>query len=137
MRCKGVRKHHELKAWQEAMKLVKEIYRVTREFPKEEIYGLVSQMRRAAVSVPSNISEGAARGGDREFIQFLIIVRGSLSELETQLLISKDLGYLTPNSSPITPSPDVPDIQERIDRIFSMIGGLLRSLRERVNTKNE
>jgi four helix bundle protein len=122
-----VRKHHELKAWQEAMILVKEIYRVTRDFPKEEIYGLVSQMRRAAVSVPSNISEGAARGGDREFIQFLIIARGSLSELETQLLISHDMGYMR----------DMTDIQERIDRIFSMIGGLLRSLRERVNTKNE
>ena len=88
-----MRKHHELKAWQEAMELVKEIYRLTREFPKEEIYGLVSQMRRAAVSIPSNISEGAARGGDKEFIQFLIIARGSLSELETQLLISHDLSY--------------------------------------------
>jgi four helix bundle protein len=121
-----VRKHHELKAWQEAMELVKEIYRVTRDFPKEEIYGLVSQMRRAAVSIPSNISEGAARGGDREFIQFLIIARGSLSELETQFLISQDLGY----------TQDVSDIQERIDKIFSLIGGLLRSLRERVNTKN-
>ncbi|MBU4583309.1 MAG: four helix bundle protein [Proteobacteria bacterium] len=131
-----MRKHHELKAWQEAMELVKEIYRVTRDFPKEEIYGLVSQMRRAAVSIPSNISEGAARGGDREFIQFLIIARGSLSELETQLLISKDLGYLTPHSSPLTPYPGVPDIQERIDKLFSLIGGLLRSLRERGNTKN-
>jgi four helix bundle protein len=99
-----VRKHHELKAWQEAMELVKEIYQVTRDFPKEEIYGLVSQMRHAAVSIPSNISEGAARGGDREFIQFLIIARGSLSELETQLLISHDLGYMR----------DVADIKERI-----------------------
>jgi four helix bundle protein len=131
-----VRKHHELKAWQEAMQLVKEIYRVTRDFPKEEIFGLVSQMRRAAVSIPSNISEGAARGGDREFIQFLIIARGSLSELETQLLISKDLGYLTPNSSPLTPHSGVPDIQERIERLFALIGGLLRNLRERDNTKN-
>jgi four helix bundle protein len=121
-----VRKHHELKAWQEAMELVKEIYRVTRDFPKEEIYGLVSQMRRAAVSIPSNISEGAARGGDREFIQFLIIARGSLSELETQLLISNDLGYMR----------DAPDIQERIDRLFSLIGGLLRNLRERGKTKD-
>jgi four helix bundle protein len=121
-----VRKHHELKAWQEALELVKEIYRVTRNFPKEEIYGLISQMRRAAVSIPSNISEGAARGGDREFIQFLIIARGSLSELETQLLISKDLGYMQ----------DVPGIQERIDKLFALIGGLLRSLRERGNTKN-
>lgn len=121
-----MRKHHELKAWQEAMELVKEIYRVTRDFPKEEIYGLVSQMRRAAVSIPSNIGEGAARGGVREFIQFLIIARGSLSELETQLLISKDLGYMR----------DAPDIQERIDRLFALIGGLLRSLRERGKTKN-
>ena len=98
-----MRKHHELRAWQEAMELVKEIYRVTRDFPKEEMYGLVGQMRRAAVSIPSNISEGAARGGDREFIQFLIIARGSLSELETQLLISYDLGYLL----------DISDIQAR------------------------
>jgi len=113
-----VRKHHELKAWQEAMELVKEIYRVTRDFPKEEIYGLVSQMRRAAVSIPSNISEGAARGGDREFIQFLIIARGSLSELETQLLISKDLGYLTPHASPLTlhPSLFTPHVSPRCSR---------------------
>jgi len=109
------------------MELVKEIYRVTREFPKEEIYGLVSQMRRAAVSVPSNISEGAARGGDREFMQFLIIARGSLSELETQSLIARDLGY----------RQDASNIQERIDRIFVMIGGLIKSLRERANKKSE
>jgi len=108
------------------MELVKEIYRVTRDFPKEEIYGLVSQMRRAAVSIPSNISEGAARGGDREFIQFLIIARGSLSELETQLLISYDLGYLQ----------NISDIQERIERLFALIGGLLRNLRERGKTKD-
>lgn len=122
-----MRKHQELKAWQEAMELVKEIYRLTRDFPKEEMYGLVGQMRRAAVSIPSNISEGAARGGDREFIQFLIIARGSLSELETQLLISHELDYLR----------DVSDIQERINRLFSLIGGLLRNLRERGKTKND
>ena len=121
-----MRKHHELRAWQEAMQLVKEIYRLTQNFPKEEIYGLVSQMRRAAVSIPSNISEGAARGGDREFIQFLIIARGSLSELETQLIISHELGYLS----------EISNVQKRIDRLFSLIGGLLRSLRERANTKN-
>ena len=108
------------------MELVKEIYRVTRDFPKEEMYGLVGQMRRATVYIPSNLSEDAARGGDREFIRFLIIARGSLSELETQLIISYELGYLRV----------VSDIQERIDRLFSLIGGLLRSLRERGNTKN-
>ena len=121
-----MRKHHELRAWQEAMQLVKEIYRLTQNFPKEEIYGIVSQMRRAAVSIPSNISEGAARGGDREFMQFLIIARGSLSELETQLIISHELGYLS----------EISNVQKRIDRLFSLIGGLLRSLRERANTKN-
>ena len=108
------------------MQLVKEIYRLTQNFPKEEIYGIVSQMRRAAVSIPSNISEGAARGGDREFMQFLIIARGSLSELETQLIISHELGYLS----------EISNVQKRIDRLFSLIGGLLRSLRERANTKN-
>jgi len=88
------RKHHELQVWQEAMALVKEIYRITASFPKEEVYALTSQMRRAAVSIPSNIAEGAARNGDKEFLQFLAIARGSLSELETQLLIANDLGYL-------------------------------------------
>lgn len=117
----GVRKHHELKAWQEAMELVKEIYRVTREFPKEEIYGLVSQMRRAAVSIPSNIAEGAARTGTKEFLQFLSISRGSLSEVETQLLIAKSLGYIKNQEH----------VQEQIDKVFGLLGGLINSLRER------
>jgi four helix bundle protein len=82
-----VRPHYNLQAWKSAMALVKDVYVLTREFPKEEIYGLVSQMRRAAVSVPSNLAEGAARNGAKEFIQFLGVAKGSLSELETQLLI--------------------------------------------------
>ena len=77
------RKHHSLLVWQEAMELVQEIYNVTALFPKEEVYALTNQMRRAAVSVPSNIAEGAARTGKKEFLQFLSIARGSLSELET------------------------------------------------------
>jgi four helix bundle protein len=116
-----VRKHHELKAWQEAMELVKEIYRVTQEFPKEEIYGLVSQMRRAAVSIPSNIAEGAARTGTKEFLQFLSISRGSLSEVETQLLIAKSLGYIRNQEH----------VLEQIDKVFGLLGGLINSLRER------
>jgi len=88
----GVKRvHHDLKAWQEAMSLVKMIYESTNSFPAEENFGLKSQIRRAAVSIPSNIAEGAARTGSKEFLQFLSISRGSLSEVETQLLIAKDL----------------------------------------------
>lgn len=74
------RKHHDLVAWQEAIGLVKDIYTVTASFPKEEIYGLTSQIRRAVVSVPCNIAESAARNSNKKFVQFLSIARGSLSE---------------------------------------------------------
>jgi len=73
---------------------VYEVYKITREFPKEEIYGLTNQIRRAAVSIPSNIAEGAARNSTKEFIQFLYISLGSISELETQFIISKNLEYI-------------------------------------------
>ena len=86
--------HYNLEAWKLAMTLVKNVYQVTRSFPQEEIYGLTAQMRRSAVSVPSNLAEGAARTGRKEFAQFLSVAKGSLSELETQLLISAELGYL-------------------------------------------
>lgn len=114
-----VQGHRDLLVWQESMALVKIIYQCTATFPKEEIFGLTSQMRRAAVSIPSNIAEGAARNGKREFIQFLGIARGSLSELETQILISRDLGFLTTSGSEIT---------EKIDRLFKLLNGLLSSL---------
>jgi four helix bundle protein len=77
------RRHHDLQVWMEGMSLAKDVYAATASFPKEEIYGLTSQMRRAAVSLPSNIAEGAARGSKKEFLQFLVIARGSLMELET------------------------------------------------------
>ena len=88
------RPHYNLEAWKKSMMLVKTIYQITQGFPKEELFCLVSQMRRAAISVPSNLAEGAARKGRKEFSQFINIARGSISELETQVLISKDLGYL-------------------------------------------
>ncbi len=115
------RKHHDLLVWQEAMALVKEIYRLTSHFPKEEIYALTSQMRRAAVSIPSNIAEGAARNGSKEFLQFLSIARGSLSELEPQLLIAQDLGYST----------DTFFAEKKIEKLFALIGGLTKSVQER------
>jgi four helix bundle protein len=88
-----LRPHYQLQAWQISMKLVKLVYLWSNCLPAEEKFGLCSQIRRAAVSVPSNIAEGAARSGSREFAHFLSIARGSLSELETQYLIAIDLDF--------------------------------------------
>ena len=90
--------HKDLDVWKLGIDLVERVYKETKNFPKEEQFGLVSQMRRAAVSVPSNIAEGAARKGNAEFLQFLYISLGSLSELETQILISIRLKYLNNES---------------------------------------
>ncbi len=84
----------DLIVWQKAYELVVEVYKITKNFPKEEIYGLSQQMRRCAVSIPSNIAEGYGRQYNKEYKQFLSIAYGSLSELETQYLLSKDLGYI-------------------------------------------
>jgi four helix bundle protein len=86
--------HRDLVAWQKAMSLVTEIYRVTRDFRKEELYGLTSQVRRAAVSVPSNLAEGHGRTSRKEFHHFISQARGSLTEVETQLEIARNLDYL-------------------------------------------
>ncbi len=94
---KGIRKsrsYRDLQAWKAAIGLVKEIYKVTGKFPATEIYGLTSQIRRAAVSVPSNIAEGQGRNSSKEFRQFLSIALGSLAELETQLIIAHEIDYL-------------------------------------------
>jgi len=87
--------HKNLIIWQKAMELVEDIYKDTSTFPKDEIYGLTSQMKRASISIPSNIAEGAARNSDKEFRQFLYISLGSLSEIETQILIANRLNFLT------------------------------------------
>ena len=89
-----VQSYRQLIAWQEAMDFVAEVYRVTRTFPKEEMYGVTSQLRRAAVSIPSNIAEGQGRQTTGEFRQFLGHARGSLLETETQILLSERLEYL-------------------------------------------
>ena len=115
----GNRPHYRLEAWKEAMALVSLVYRVSRDFPKAEIYGLTSQLRRSAVSVPSNIAEGAARHGSKEFAQFLSVSMGSISELETQLLIAVDLGYLDKDSP----------IFEMLERVSKLVTGLNKSVR--------
>lgn len=88
------RAHHQVHAWREAIRLGKEAYHVTGVFPREGRYGLALQMRRCGVPVPSNIVEGAARGSSKEFLHFLANARGSLSELETQRVIARELGYV-------------------------------------------
>lgn len=119
---KGVRRnHHNLHVWQVAMDLVQDIYKITAQFPQDELYGLTSQMRRSAVSIPSNIAEGAARTGHKEFLYFLSIARGSLSELETQLQISERLGYC-----------NYLEVSERVDEVFGLMGGLIKSIKTKV-----
>ncbi|CAD7772704.1 MAG: 23S rRNA-intervening sequence protein [Candidatus Methanoperedenaceae archaeon GB50] len=90
--------HKDLDVWKIGIELIKQVYEITNLFPNEETYGLISQMRRSAISIPSNISEGAARNSKKEFIQFLYISLGSLAELETQMVISTELGYIPQNS---------------------------------------
>ena len=93
-----IKSYRDLRVWQSAMELVVDVYRLTGKFPKNEDYGLTSQVRRAAVSVPSNIAEGHARVSGKEFHRFLLIALGSLAELETQLMISEKLGYSSPEN---------------------------------------
>ena len=89
-----MRDFHKLDVWQKSHQLALALYQATRTFPKEELYGLTSQMRRAVVSIPANIAEGCGRNGDAEFTRFLHIAFGSASEMEFFLLVSRDLGYL-------------------------------------------
>jgi len=91
---KVVKTHRDLDVWKNGIELVKKIYILTKDSPKEEIYTLTSQIRRSAISIPSNIAEGAARNSKKEFIQFLYIALGSAAELETQLIVAKELGYI-------------------------------------------
>ena len=89
--------HKDLDAWKKSLDLVVQVYQVTSIFPDSERFGLITQMQRAAVSVPSNIAEGAARKSDKEFTYFLYIAQGSLAELETQYIISEKLKYISPD----------------------------------------
>lgn len=118
-----MRSHKELDTWQQAMQLVKLTYQVSASFPKTEQFGLTSQMRRAAVSVPSNIAEGVARGTTKEYAQFVSIARGSLSELDTQFEIAQMLGFIDSND-PVFP------LLESVTRLLS---GLHRSLKIKIN----
>ena len=117
--------YRELKVYSVSMDFTVEIYRITASFPKEELYCLVSQMRRCAVSIPSNIAEGSGRRNTKEFIQFLYVANGSLSELETQIEISKRLNYIRDDTALI----------EQIKHIRSMLIALIHKLVERSSVK--
>ena len=121
--------HKKLDVWQAAMKSTRMIYELTDRLPEEEKFGLVPQMRRAAVSIPSNIAEGAARQGKREFKNFLSMAQGSLSELDTQLELTILLGYVS--------TEDLRELWDQLQRIDKMLSGLIRSLIERTKIKKE
>jgi four helix bundle protein len=105
--------HKNLDVWTLSMELARMVYRLTAAYPNEERFGLVSQMRRAAVSIPSNIAEGAARDSDNEFRNFLSIARSSLSELDTQFVLSYDLGFV-----PARLRSEVDELLSRVDRML-------------------
>ena len=116
-----MRSCRELVVWQKAMDLVVEMYRITRLFPKSELYGLASQMQRAAVSIPSNIAEGQALKQAQAYLRHLSIASGSLAELETQLEIASRLGYLTAEDQAVF---------EKANEVGRMLSGLRNSLRK-------
>ena len=119
-----MRPHEKLEVWSLAMDFVVEVYRSTEGFPKEEKFGLTSQIRRAAVSVPANIAEGAARQSNKEFIHFLSNAQGSASELETELTIAYRLEYLTQSR--------YAELLPKLDKIGRMITGLSQHLKRKV-----
>ena len=122
-RREKVKTHCDLNVWNDSIILVKEIYKVTVKFPKEEIYGLTSQIKRAVVSIPSNIAEGASRQTNKEFIQFLYIALGSTSEVETQLIIAKELCFIDDNG--------LNNLLIKIKSIKKMLNGLIKHLKDK------
>ena len=113
------RRYQKLLVWQKAMELVTEVYQATAGFPDTERFGLTAQMRRAAVSIPSNIAEGSGRGTDREFIRFLHIARGSLLELETQIMIAARLNLLPVDNKSL----------DYINEIFALLSNLAKRMK--------
>lgn len=120
-----MRPHEKLDVWNKAIDLVMNCYKATETFPKDERFGLISQIRRAAVSIPANIAEGAARDSPKEFTYFLSNAQGSASELETELLIAFKLGYLAETNHTV--------LRTNLDSIGRMIVGLSRSIKRRTS----
>ena len=121
--------HKDLRVWQQSIEMVTSIYLMTKTFPKEELFGLVAQMHRAAVSVPSNIAEGYARGTDREKQHFLRISSGSISEIETQLMLSLNLGYIGQET--------YDELSELITSIWKQLNSLISFLKNRMSPQEQ
>jgi four helix bundle protein len=117
----------DLEVWQAAVKLAIQIYELTARFPKAEMFGLTSQLRRAVVSIPSNVAEGKGRSSDKELVQFLCHSRGSLFEIQTQLTIAEQLGYTNPE--------EIRLVRTESSRVGQMLNGLIRSVRPRPEPK--
>jgi|RifOxyC2_1024027.scaffolds.fasta_scaffold94992_1 four helix bundle protein len=120
-RAEKSRSFRDLNVWKLSIELVKDIYQVTAKYPPVEIYGLTNQLRRAAISIPSNIAEGQGRNSFKEFKQFIAIALGSLAELETQLIISHEIEYLN--------REDFSNLSESLDNIRKMLKALASSLK--------
>ena len=115
-----IRTYRDLNIWKASIQLVKDVYKLTEQFPKQEVYGLVRQMRRAGVSIPSNVAEGFRRYHNKEYKQFLYISLGSCTELETQATIARELAYISEDKETV--------LLEKLDHISRMISNLLKKL---------
>ncbi len=125
-----IRTYRDLLVWQKAMKLVTEVYVITKEFPSSELYGLTSQIRRSAVSIPSNIAEGYARNSDGDFVRFLRIACGSVYELQTQMEIAQNLGYLT-----VSKSENTSQLSMEIEKMLSSLIGKISKSQSAASSK--
>jgi len=125
VKCQKVNTHHDLDVWKRSISYVTKIYELTETFPSEERFGLISQIRRSAISIPSNVAEGAARRSDKEFLQFLYISLGSVAELETQLIISNNLKFMESSDQ----------LLSELNEIKKMTLGLIKYVKSKTGNK--
>jgi four helix bundle protein len=123
-----MKSHEDLEVWKMSVELAAHVYTLTKKFPEDEKFGLVAQMRRAAVSIASNIAEGAGRRSNKEFAQFLYIAAGSASELNTQVVISSRIS--------ICSLEELANLKAAVERVSRMLQGLIRSIKEKDNARN-
>jgi four helix bundle protein len=120
------RAHHKLEVWRRAIGLVKNVYSLSATFPAQELYGLTSQMRRSAVSVPGNIAEAVGRAGGNDRLKYLVIARGSLIELDTYVVLARELGYTS----------DSAQLENEIDGVIALLSGLMNAERRKNRDAN-